>query len=124
VIVQFDGGSNCHILTNQPAAQLSILTPASGFIAGISGGLTYTHLAISTCQLGSRAYDINFAYAPEGGRTIISESKLLDDHRIEVRKHPSPGYLLFPDGSTQPLTRINGLYFAKVTFRRHRRPRR
>ena len=101
MIVQFDGGSNCHILTNQRAAQLSILTPASGFIASVSGGLT-TRISPSApaCQLGSRAYDINFAYAPEGGRTITSESKLLDDHRIEVRKHPSPGYLLFPDGST------------------------
>ncbi len=116
VRVHCDGGFNVHILTDEMAARRSTLKPASGFINGISGGLSFTHLAVSTCQLGPHALNFTCVYAPEGDRTIISEFKLLDDHGIEVRKHPAPGHLLFPDGMTQPLTRINGHYFADFIF--------
>ena len=116
-----DGGANVHILVEEGAARLLALTPAAGSIAGISNGLGYSHRGTGECELGphgSHDVTLDFLYAPDGKRTILSESKLLDNHGIQAIKTPGPGHLLFRDGSKVPLVRSNGLFYCDVMFRR------
>ena len=122
-----DGGANVHILVEEGAARLLALTPVAGSIAGISNGLGYSHRGTDECELGPHgAHDVtlNFLYAPDGKRTILSESKLLDNHGIQAIKTPGPGHLLFRDGSKVPLVRSNGLSTATSCFDEVRRLRR
>ena len=84
--VQIDGGSNVNILVEGGAAGLFVLAPAAGTITGISGGLGYTHRGAGECKFGPRgehSVTMEFLYAPEGRRTIFSESKLLD-HGVQA----------------------------------------
>ena len=92
-----------------------------GLHRGHLNGLGYSHRGTGECELGphgSHDVTLDFLYAPDGKRTILSDSKLLDNHGIQAIKTPGPGQLLFRDGSKVPLVRANGLFYCDVMFRR------
>ena len=117
--MQVDGGSNTNILTDAAAAALCRLTPCSGTIGGIGGGLRCSHLAQGDNTFGTPdARTLSFLFAPHGrNKNILSESVLLDGFGIQALKQPPR--LTFADGFCPdvPMTRINGLYYVDVTFR-------
>jgi len=115
--VQIDGGANSNLLCHAAATALCRLTPAQGIIGGIAGGLDYSAVALGVVHLagGPGPLSLSFLCTPDKKKSILSESVLLDMHRIEARKQPPR--LLFADGSTAKMHRRNGLYYAVLRLR-------
>lgn len=116
--MQVDGGSNCNLLADAGARDVSELVhdrSSRGTIGGIAGGLSFNGVAVSSLALGATLITLAFLYTPHGARNILSESVLLDTFGIEAVKR-SPPRLEFPDGSTVPMHREHGLFYVDVVF--------
>jgi len=113
VTVRFllDSGSNANILSDAAASEVCRHSHGVGSIDGISGALSYTSVASGPVCLSATEEDIctlSFLYTPRGRQNILSESVLLDNFGIKVHKE-WPLHILFADGRTVPVLRVNSL---------------
>jgi hypothetical protein len=123
VEAQVDGGSNSMLLASHAAARAASRIDASGTIGGIADGLAYDGVSVLSAEFShhtasgaaSTPHTLAWLHTPRGHRNIISESVLLDEYGIEtVKPRTGPAHLSWPDGSSVPLTRRNGLWFATL----------
>ena len=108
---QFDGGSNCSFSAEALLRAHGASAPAYGSIAGISGNLHFTDTLCNSITFEGAPGSVNMTTlaVPQPGKTILSESVLLDEFGIEIRK--SPPHMLHPCGSKSKVWRSDGLYY-------------
>jgi len=122
VRMQIDGGSNCNLGCAPQLWQIGEFQPEPGVIGGIADGLDYDGVVSCGAVIGEHSLTLAMLRTPNGQRNILSESVLLDEYGITCPKEPP--CLRFPDGSTVPMVREDGLFFVDLALCASIRPSR
>jgi hypothetical protein len=117
-----DSGANIHVCV-QPElfAGLTIDKKLASNVSGVHKGNKMSTEGKATvaaqilCESGAgEPYTMLVAYAPNGSRNLLSESKLIKATGCTVVKGPLGSYVRYPSGESTKLRMRNGLYFIDV----------